>query len=295
MIGDLVDTGVERLVDVRELPLSRRRGFSKTALGDALRHAGIEYVHVRALGNPKPNRERYWAGDLAGGAAVYHKHLNNGSRTALVEVRNCGLVHSLPRAQAPERCTSGRSHRSDALAVRSPPLRHERSPAVSGCYWLLMPQIVRLVLGDQPDAEDRVRHEAFVAECVRRILAPSTSAPTPRRRGRRSEPAPDVDHRPSQAVDAGVELRRTSMRTACVSALSELRGSRAGGLPSQRGGRPKRQSRKRLCDCDRLGPVRSRGLVKASHAAEHDRAVQSSRMSAGEVGSSAEVASRSFP
>lgn len=86
MIGDLVDAGVERLVDVRELPLSRRRGFSKTALGDALRHAGIEYVHVRALGNPKPNRERYWAGDVAGGAAVYRKHLNNGSRTALVEL-----------------------------------------------------------------------------------------------------------------------------------------------------------------------------------------------------------------
>jgi len=86
MIGDLVDAGVERLVDVRELPLSRRRGFSKTALGDALRHAGIEYVHVRALGNPKPNRERYWAGDVAGGAAVYRKHLSNGPRSALVEL-----------------------------------------------------------------------------------------------------------------------------------------------------------------------------------------------------------------
>jgi uncharacterized protein (DUF488 family) len=84
MIGALVDAGVERLVDVRELPLSRRRGFSKTALGDALRDAGIEYAHVKALGNPKPNRERYWAGDVAGGAAVYRKHLNNGSRSALV-------------------------------------------------------------------------------------------------------------------------------------------------------------------------------------------------------------------
>ncbi len=78
--------GVERLVDVRELPLSRRRGFSKTTLGDSLREAGIEYVHVKALGNPKPNRERYWAGDIEGGAAVYRKHLTNGSRSALVEL-----------------------------------------------------------------------------------------------------------------------------------------------------------------------------------------------------------------
>ena len=41
MIAELVRAGVERLVDVRELPLSRRRGFSKTALGESLRGAGI--------------------------------------------------------------------------------------------------------------------------------------------------------------------------------------------------------------------------------------------------------------
>jgi uncharacterized protein (DUF488 family) len=35
-LGELVDAlraaGVERLIDVRELPLSRRRGFSKTSV-----------------------------------------------------------------------------------------------------------------------------------------------------------------------------------------------------------------------------------------------------------------------
>jgi uncharacterized protein (DUF488 family) len=86
LIAALVDAGVKRLIDVRELPLSRRPGFSKTALGEALRDAGIEYVHAKALGNPKPNRERYWAGDIEGGAAVYRKHLSNGSRSALVEL-----------------------------------------------------------------------------------------------------------------------------------------------------------------------------------------------------------------
>jgi uncharacterized protein (DUF488 family) len=82
----LCAAGVERLIDVRELPLSRRRGFSKTALGDSLREFGIEYVHVKALGNPKPNRQRYWAGDVEGGAAVYRERLNNGSHWALVEL-----------------------------------------------------------------------------------------------------------------------------------------------------------------------------------------------------------------
>lgn len=86
LLDELRAAGVERLVDVRELPLSRRRGFSKTALGDTLREAEILYVHVKALGNPKPNRERYWAGDVEGGAAVYRAHLNNGSRSALIEL-----------------------------------------------------------------------------------------------------------------------------------------------------------------------------------------------------------------
>lgn len=89
-LNELVDAscaaGVERLIDVRELPLSRRKGFSKTALGETLRKSGIEYTHVKALGNPKPNRERYWAGDVEGGAAVYRKQLNSGSRSALVEL-----------------------------------------------------------------------------------------------------------------------------------------------------------------------------------------------------------------
>lgn len=49
----LLAADVERLVDVRELPLSRRRGFSKTALAGALADAGIHYEHERALGNPK--------------------------------------------------------------------------------------------------------------------------------------------------------------------------------------------------------------------------------------------------
>lgn len=52
VLDRLLASAVSRVVDVRQLPLSRRRGFSKTALADALTEAGIEYVHVRAAGNP---------------------------------------------------------------------------------------------------------------------------------------------------------------------------------------------------------------------------------------------------
>lgn len=52
LIAILRTNQIDRLLDVRQLPLSRRRGFSKTPLGDALRAQGIEYVHVRSAGNP---------------------------------------------------------------------------------------------------------------------------------------------------------------------------------------------------------------------------------------------------
>lgn len=55
-VTELADQGVTRLVDVRLTPISRKRGFSKTALRDALADVGIAYEHRRELGNPKDNR-----------------------------------------------------------------------------------------------------------------------------------------------------------------------------------------------------------------------------------------------
>lgn len=57
-IRSLISSGVDTLVDVRELPLSRRKGFSKTSLAAALKEHGICYVHNRWLGAPKPIRNR---------------------------------------------------------------------------------------------------------------------------------------------------------------------------------------------------------------------------------------------
>lgn len=51
LIGILRANAIDRLIDIRQLPLSRRRGFSKTPLGNAARAAGIEYVHLRSAGN----------------------------------------------------------------------------------------------------------------------------------------------------------------------------------------------------------------------------------------------------
>ena len=69
-LADFIDTlrlaNVDRLLDIRELPTSRRKGFSKSALSAALADAGIGYAHERALGSPRELRHRLREdGDLA--------------------------------------------------------------------------------------------------------------------------------------------------------------------------------------------------------------------------------------
>lgn len=63
LIAALSRAGVEVLADVRALPLSRRPGFSKTALAGAAREAGIEYRHFKALGTPADGRAAARRGD----------------------------------------------------------------------------------------------------------------------------------------------------------------------------------------------------------------------------------------
>lgn len=48
---------VRTLIDIREMPLSRKPGLSKKALEASVSHIGIQYRHVRELGAPKPIRE----------------------------------------------------------------------------------------------------------------------------------------------------------------------------------------------------------------------------------------------
>lgn len=60
-----------QVIDVRALPLSRRPGFSKTPLRNALAEAGIGYVHLKALGTPAAGREAARKGRIAELERIY--------------------------------------------------------------------------------------------------------------------------------------------------------------------------------------------------------------------------------
>ena len=55
-LNALREQGIELLVDVRAVAMSRRPGFAKTRLAANLAEAGIEYLHLRGLGTPADGR-----------------------------------------------------------------------------------------------------------------------------------------------------------------------------------------------------------------------------------------------
>ncbi|HUR69267.1 MAG TPA: DUF488 domain-containing protein [Candidatus Thermoplasmatota archaeon] len=83
LIGRLRKAKIQRLVDVRELPLSRKAGFSKSSLALGLSHASIAYTHAKPLGTPRAIRHAYKAGgSLQEFRAAYRAHLR-GQKAAL--------------------------------------------------------------------------------------------------------------------------------------------------------------------------------------------------------------------
>src|SRR3712207_5356727 len=75
LVAELEAAGIERLIDVRFRPQSRRPGMSKTRLAARLAEAGIAYEHRRALGTPADLRALYRAGRIEEAAAGYRRHV----------------------------------------------------------------------------------------------------------------------------------------------------------------------------------------------------------------------------
>jgi len=94
----LSEHGIETVVDVRELPLSRKRGFSKRALSMTLSDHGIDYVHMVRLGCPRTVRNTYRAdGDWKRYTKSFLKHLTGQmdaikKLAALAEESACALL-----------------------------------------------------------------------------------------------------------------------------------------------------------------------------------------------------------
>lgn len=86
LIEKLLASGVDTLVDVRLTPLSRKPGLSKRRLAAALAEAGIGYVHLPELGNPRENRASFRAGEARSRNEYRQILQTSNGRSALAHV-----------------------------------------------------------------------------------------------------------------------------------------------------------------------------------------------------------------
>jgi uncharacterized protein (DUF488 family) len=76
-IATLRKAGIALVLDIRAVPASRKKGFSKTPLAAHLEGARIGYRHLRGLGTPKRGRQAAHAGDLATFEEIFRAHLDD--------------------------------------------------------------------------------------------------------------------------------------------------------------------------------------------------------------------------
>jgi len=56
-VNRLKENNVKVLADVREIPWSRKKGFSKSQIENAVNQQGIKYIHLKKLGSPSALRK----------------------------------------------------------------------------------------------------------------------------------------------------------------------------------------------------------------------------------------------
>lgn len=85
LVEVLVAQNVQVVADVRLTPLSRKPGLSKTKLSAALTEAGVEYVHLRPLGNPRENRAPFWSGAVVAGVRRFRELMQEPTSSACLD------------------------------------------------------------------------------------------------------------------------------------------------------------------------------------------------------------------
>jgi len=124
LVAELQAAGVERLLDVRHRPQSRRPGMSKTRLGELLAEHGIAYEHRRELGTPPDIRWFFKHHRVAEGAPAFRAHIE-ATASDVLDALAAELDHAPPTALMCLEADPAACHRrqlAEALRERRPDL-----------------------------------------------------------------------------------------------------------------------------------------------------------------------------
>ena len=126
LVAELQAAGIERLIDVRFRPQSRRPGMSKTRLGELLTDHGIVYEHRKPLGTPPDIRWLYKHNRAHEGAPKFREHVESTAAHELDDLA-AELGGHGPRGPGslagvrPEGETRGRGPRTVLMCLEADP------------------------------------------------------------------------------------------------------------------------------------------------------------------------------
>jgi uncharacterized protein (DUF488 family) len=90
----LKESRVDLLVDVRMVPFSHKPGFTGAPLRQAMEAAGIGYLHLQDLGNPKEGRDAAKAGDVAAFHRIYRTQMaSTAAQRAISRIVDLSSTH----------------------------------------------------------------------------------------------------------------------------------------------------------------------------------------------------------
>lgn len=84
-VGTLQLVDIRMVIDIRDRAQSRRPGFSKSALRESLEEAGISYLHLKELGDPKEGRDAARSGDFDRFRRIYASVLETTEATEALD------------------------------------------------------------------------------------------------------------------------------------------------------------------------------------------------------------------
>jgi uncharacterized protein (DUF488 family) len=127
LVAELQAAGIERVLDVRIRPQSRKPGMSKTRLAATLAADGIHYEHRRALGTPPDLRALFRAGRIAEASSGFRDHVEAHAADELdalaAELDGPGAPRVALLCLEAEPAVCHRRVLTDALRARRPTLR----------------------------------------------------------------------------------------------------------------------------------------------------------------------------
>lgn len=107
-VATLHEADVSHIIDVRDIAVSRRKGFSKSQLQLILEANGIRYTHLRGLGDPKAGRDAARSGDISTFRKIYFDRLKSKEAQSdlrkLIEIASGESVCLLCYERDPTHC-----------------------------------------------------------------------------------------------------------------------------------------------------------------------------------------------